>query len=105
MASRPRPSESNSSERLMHGDVAQSIQITFHLSSFPIAIADVLKRNLIILNYVPSSVPFPHYLRFHPRGSSETTSFKVSRFFRLQARHNNLRFSVVVVPPLAWGIM
>jgi hypothetical protein len=40
--------------RLGLGDVAQSMQITFHLSSFPIAIADVLKRNLIILNYVPT---------------------------------------------------
>jgi len=34
----------------VQGDVVQSIQITFHHSSFPIAIADVLKRNLIILN-------------------------------------------------------
>jgi hypothetical protein len=35
------------------GDVVQSIQITFHLSSFPIATADLLKRNLIILNCIP----------------------------------------------------
>ena len=38
---------------MVQGDVVQSIQITFHHSSFPIAIADVLKRNLIILKYVP----------------------------------------------------
>jgi len=36
------------------GDVAQSIQIKFHVSSCPIAMADVLKRNLIILSYVPT---------------------------------------------------
>ena len=58
----------------VHGDVVQSIQITFHHSSFPIAIADVLKRNLIILNYVPPPVVFHisrpdtglhHYVIFH----------------------------------------
>jgi len=36
------------------GDVAQSIQISSRVSSSPIAIADVLKRNLIILNHVPT---------------------------------------------------
>jgi hypothetical protein len=40
----------------IQGDVAQSIQITFHFPSFPIAIADVLKRSLIILNYIPPSL-------------------------------------------------
>jgi len=35
------------------GDVVLSVQISFHLPSFPSATADVLKRDLIILNYVP----------------------------------------------------
>ena len=49
---------------LVLGEVAQSIQISFHVSSCPITTADVLKRNLIILNYVTVLRPLLHIIIF-----------------------------------------
>ena len=42
---------------------------------------------------------------FLRRGSPETISLRVSRFFRLHSRHTSRRFSVAVAPPLARGMM
>ena len=41
---------------LVLGDLVQSIQITLYLPSLPTVIANVVKRNLSILNYVPPCV-------------------------------------------------